>query len=277
MSDPRPATPGLEDYLRIPALSSSGMRTLLDCPAKFLWQQEHPVFSDEFDIGKLAHALVLDDQTAMERDFVLVDADSWRRPADQTTRRAAREAGKTGILPKDLAAAGEMAAAVQAHPTAGRLFAPGTGRPEQTLQWTDPLSGVPLKCRLDWLPNPQPGRRMLVADYKTAKSSDPRKFQRSVAEYGYHAQAAHNLAGIRACRLDPDPAFLFVVQEKDPPYVVTVIELDQGALQTGEQMVMDAIRLYLRCSASGHWPGYSDEVALVELPPWYVRPTIDID
>ena len=274
MSDPRPATPGLEDYLRIPALSSSGMRTLLDCPAKFLWEQEHPRTSDAFSLGRAAHHLVLGDT---DHVFEVVDADSWRTKDAKTAKDDIEGRGVAAILPKDLEVIEGMAAEIRRHPTASRLFAPGAGKPEQTLRWNDPLSGVPLKCRLDWLPDPQPGRRMLVADYKTAASSDPRKFQRAVAEYGYHVQAAMYLAGIRACGIDPDPAFLFVVQEKDPPYVVTVVELDQGALQTGEQMVMDAIRLYLRCSASGHWPGYSDKVALVELPPWYVRPTVDID
>ena len=41
------------------SLSSSGAKALLDCPARFAYQREHPVVKDAFDFGHVAHARLL--------------------------------------------------------------------------------------------------------------------------------------------------------------------------------------------------------------------------
>ena len=65
-----------------------------------------------------------------------------------------------------------------------------------------------------------------------------------------------------------DPAFVFVVQEVTPPYIVTVCELDPYDVRGGRVLNRQAIETYRACRDADHWPGYAEDVALIELPPW---------
>ncbi len=70
------------------------------------------------------------------------------------------------------------------------------------------------------------------------------------------------------------PAFVFVMQEKEPPYVVTVCQLSYGALELGRQRNERALNIYRRCRQTGVWPGYSDDIEEIPLPAWVER-TLD--
>jgi hypothetical protein len=127
-----------------------------------------------------------------------------------------------------------------------------------------------LRARADWLPTVVAGRRYVSCDYKTSKSSEPRAFARSVADYSYHQQDAWYTEGVQTLLGIENPAFLFVVQEKTAPYVVTVIELDEEAKAIGAIRNRRAIDLYAEYSAAGVWPGYSTQIERASLPRWAV-------
>jgi hypothetical protein len=276
--DERPATTGVvpgvydipvEDYHADPvpggSLSSSGARRLLppSCPALFRWYADHPPKSRrEFDFGHAAHQMVLGAGPAL----VVVDAADWRTKAAKEERDAAYAAGAVPILPGEYRQVRAMADALRRHPIASALFNPEHGDPEQTLIWQDPQTGVWRRALVDWLPHPGGGRPIL-ADYKTTTSASLTAIQRAIHSYGYHQQAAWYLDGVHALG-DPGAAFVFVFQEKTPPYLVTVVQLDAGALRTARALNRQAIEVYARCAAAGHWPGYSDDIALISLPPW---------
>jgi hypothetical protein len=253
------------------SLSSTGARKLLppSCPALFAyWRENGQPPRDVFDFGGAAHQLVL----GAGAPIVEVHADDWRTKAAREQRDAARADGAIPLLSADLEVVKAMAEALRSHPTASALFQAGTGRPEQVLVWQDQASGVKCRAMVDWLPDPTPGRRLLLPDYKTCASAAPAKVERSIADYGYHVQGAWNLAGCRALGLADERAeFLLVMQEKTPPYLVTVVQPDPTAMRIGEIRVREALRLYAECTASGRWPGYADDVVLAELPPWETR------
>lgn len=261
-----------EDYhsqtMRERYLSSTGIRLLTQtCPAVFRWQQLNaPEHKDVFDFGKAAHAIVLGDGP----ELVVVDAPDWRTKNAQLLRDTARAEGKAPVLTHEAEQILGMADALREHPLAGQIFNPDRGRPEQTLLWRDPPTGVWCRALIDWLPDPT-GRRLILADYKTARSAKPEEFARAAKDYGYAQQADHYLTGVTELDLAERPAFVFVVQEKTPPYVVTVIELDATALAIGRFLNRRAITTYAECLATDRWPGYSDDVELTSLPAWYTR------
>lgn len=251
------------------SLSSSGARRLLppSCPARYRWEAENPPPTrPHFDIGHAAHRLVLGDGP----DLVVIDAPDWRTKAAKEARAAAHEAGQVPLLAADYDQVQAMADAIRAHPVASKLFVPGTGQPEQALIWRDDPTGIMRRALLDWLPNTlSPTGRLIIPDYKTARSADPDTLAKAVHTYGYHQQAAWYGAGVQALGLADDWAFLFVCQEKDPPYLVTIVELDHVALRIGDLLNRRALNTYAACVESGRWPGYADDrVALLSLPPW---------
>lgn len=249
------------------SLSASGARKLLPphCPAVYRYEREHrPVPTREFSFGHAAHKLVL----GVGPKLIVVNADNWRTKAAQEQRDAALAVGDTPILEADYAIVLEMAAALRQHPIAGALFEPGTGAPEQALFWRDAETGIMCRAMLDWLRHKSTTRRFVVPDYKTAVSASPDRFEKAMWDYDYHRQAAWYLDGVKALGLDANPAFVFVVQEKTPPYLVSVFEPDALALQAGRYHNRQARIVYDECQASGRWPGYSTEVELISLPPW---------
>lgn len=246
------------------SLSHSGARKLLPpgCPALYRhWAAGGDPRTHEFDVGHAAHRLVL----GAGSNISVVDADDWRTKAAREQRDEAHAGGLTPILRADYDNVHAMAEALRAHPIASALFR--SGRPEQSLFWVDDETGVWRRARLDWLPNPGAGR-LIVPDYKTTISAEPSHLSRALYNYGYYQQAAWYLDAVTALGLGADPAFVFVFQEKTPPYLVTVCEPDASALMWGRARNLKALDVYRLCKATGHWPGYTDDVISIGLPRW---------
>lgn len=247
------------------ALSCSGAKLLLppSCPARFFYRQDHAEYKRHFDFGTAAHRLVL----GQGADFVVIDADSYRTKAAQQARDEAQAAGAAPLLNHEYEQVLAMAAALRAHPLAGFLFDPYDGMPEQSLFWEHERTGTPLRARLDWLPDMSTGRPF-ITDYKTADSAEPGKFRKAAADYGYHQQHAWYTGGAAAL-FGVEAAFIFVVQEKKPPYLVSVVELHPEAVRIGRARNERAIDTYRTCIKNGDWPGYTDdEPAEIMLPAW---------
>lgn len=252
------------EYHAHPALSSTGAKQLLECPARFDWNRRNGRPPKQaFDLGHAAHRLVL----GKGDEFAVVDADSWLTKAAKAARDEAREQHLVPLLTKELAQAQAMADAVRAHPVAGALFQAGTGTAEQSLFWDDEETGVPLRARVDWLRPAAPGGRAIVVDLKTTgASADPRALPRTIDAFHYEQQDDFYRRGVAAVGIDPDAAFLFVFVEKEPPHPVTVVELDVEAKRVGRERNDRAIRLFQECTATGRWPAYGDDIELVTLP-----------
>jgi hypothetical protein len=251
------------------SLSSSGAKLLLppSCPAIYQWSRTHPTFSDAFDFGHAAHAAVL----GAGPEIVPVFADDWRSKGAREAKDQARAEGKTPLLAKDVAVVDAMAAKLLEHPVASALLDPDHGKPERSLFAQDEASGgVWLRAMLDWLPNPGPGR-LIIPDYKTtADVGDPEAFGRTMANFRYHGQAAWYLDLMRALGLADDAAaFVFIVQSKQAPYLVSVLEPDAEALEIGRAENRAAINLFAKCTSNNEWPGYDEGVVPASLPGWY--------
>lgn len=271
--------PGVYDipfdaYHAHPSLSSSGARRLLppSCPALFAYEREHgrPP-KKEFDLGHAAHLLVLGQGARLEH----IEADNYQTKAAQQQRDRAYADGAIPLLPGQYEQVKAMAAALRNHRAARALFAPGTGLPEQSLFWTDRATGAPLRARLDWLRNPGPGR-LIIPDYKTCTSAATEKVGKSLADFGYHQQAAWYEDAVLALGLADEAAFVLVCQEKTPPYLVNVVQPTPRATQLGRDLNRMAVQIYRQCTETGHWPGYSDDVELVPLPQWAENRALEV-
>lgn len=245
-------------------LSSSGARRLITSTPRKFYEEMTTVrpYNPAFEIGHAAHTLML----TVGDPFEVVNADSWRTKDAKEVRDAALQAGNTPLLAKEYAQVRAMADAILDHPVTGELFTRNDTTSEQSLYWTDEQTGVACRARPDLAVNDW----SLVVDYKTTVSADPREFAKSIAKYGYHQQqawyceAVETLTGIR-------PEFVFVCQEKTPPYELSLIQLDADAVRIGGRLNEDARSIYAACMDSGVWPSYPTSVQVVGLPAWALR------
>jgi hypothetical protein len=266
---PAPMEPGIhnltdEEYfgaaLASTTLSSTGARELLDCPAKFRHNQLHARKDTKaFDLGHAAHQLVL----GAGPELVLIPADEWRTNAIKAEVAEARAEGKVPLKPADWIVVHGMAEAIQKHPIAPKLFVDGA--PERSMVWRDAATGVLCRAKADWL------TRDGIVDYKTARSVRPSGLPKVIHEHGYYVQAAFYLRGFRAVDktgLRRAPYFVFVAQEKEAPYLVTVFQLSDEALAYGDRRCAEALEKYRDCLAADVWPGYSTGIEDIDLPAW---------
>jgi hypothetical protein len=254
------------------SLSSTGARLLLppSCPALFKHRQDHPEpHKRAFDFGSAAHALIL----GIGRPLEVIDADNYRTKKAQLAKADAYAAEKIPVLAREYAEIQLMADKIREHPTAGALLDPLGGNGERTLVWQDRTTGVMCRAMLDWLPQHQRGARLIVPDYKTAIKVDPESLSKELARHQLYQQAEWYRAGVRALGLggDIDPAFVFIFQQKEAPYLVTVAQLPHDEQMWGDRMNRSALDLYRRCVEDGRWPGYADDVISLELPNYAKR------
>jgi hypothetical protein len=244
------------------SLSSTGARTLVKkCPAVFKWQLDNPQpYKKELDLGTAAHKLVLDDGP----ELILVDAKRWDTDAIKAEIAAIRAAGDIPLKRHELEQVRAMAAALRANEEAAQLLEPGSGLAEQSAFWED--NGIWRRCRFDWLRDD--GQ---IVDYKTARSCRREDLEKAFHEHGYAQQQEWYLDGGLALDLaDPEKPFQFVLQEKDPPYLVVVTTCDPMARSIGRHLNEVALNTYAVCRERGEWPGYLPN-PMTALPTWVER------
>ena len=260
-----------EQYLRHPALSASGAKTLIrpGGPARFAHERVHgrPP-RKEFDLGHAAHDAVL----GVGPVIVVVDADSWRTKRAQNERDAAHAAGRVPLLIADVQRVQDMAAVLRRHRVAARLLNPSAGEAEVSLFWHDAEHGVDRRGRVDFLRQPDADGRLILADYKTCTSAAPDAVAKAVVNLGYHMQAAWYRDLVIGLGLARSAPFLFVFQEVEPPYLVHVVELDAPTLFMGDDLNRRALRIFAECTDRNQWPGYNDDgITQVSAPTWAHR------
>ena len=243
------------------SLSSTGAREVLVCPAKYRWGQDNPrPPKREFDLGHAGHHMVLGVGARIEK----IEAANYRTDKAKAQRDAAYDAGAVPVLPHELEQVKAMAAAVHAHPTAGPLLRNALHF-ELTLVWRNVQSGVMCRARIDCLSRAANGR-ILVVDYKTAASSEPEAIRKAIATYGYHQQFDFYIDGVMELGISRNPLPLLIVQEKTPPYVVTVAQVQESALDIAAVKNAKALDRYAECTRTGRWPGYADDIVGAPLP-----------
>lgn len=136
--------------------------------------------------------------------------------------------------------------------------------------WFDDEFGVWRRALLDHLPHLVEGRRLIVADYKTTASGAPGDVPRAMHGYGYHQQLDWYLAGVRSLGLhgDREPAGVLIFQEKTKPYLVSIFQPNQQAMDIAHTRNRKALDIYRHCTDTGIWPGYGDDVMPLSLPGW---------
>lgn len=240
------------------SLSASGAKIILDCPARYQWEREHPRTKDVWDKGTIAHRLIL----RSDDDRIRI-ADTWDWKHWQKWNPWKEEQRAARLIPinrGDLFAASRMARSVRRHQLASAIFSEGT--PELSLYWIDPETGVTCRGRADWL------RSNAIVDLKTINKADEDTITRQSANYGYAQQADWYRRGVHALTGDWLP-FVHVFVESDEPHIVHVTQLDDDFLEYGARRNDEALRIFAQCESSGEWPAYNpNDITLISPPAW---------
>lgn len=258
------------EYRKAEGVSRSELWRLRESPEKFKYYQEHPEPpTPALLFGQAVHKLILEPETFGSEFAVAPTAD--RRTKDG---RAAYSAfcdsldGRAVITPEQHQTALEMREKALSTPFAKNLL---SGEHEKPIFWVDELTGEGCKIRLDVL-NTATGSPLIV-DYKTTEDASTEGFMRSAIRYGYDFQSAMYVEGYERTTGIKVP-FVFVAQEKKPPYSVNVMQADKLFIQRGYEIFRELIGIYHDCKTSGNWYGYLGAYNIINnlaLPSWAVK------
>lgn len=252
-----------------PSISSTGIKQLLECPAKY-WAFS-PLNPDRltqesttaFDFGKAAHSVTLEKRLS-PREFAISPFPDFKTKAAQTWKAKAERIGLSILKPEDLQTIAAMYQQIAKHPIveAGGL----DGLVECSLIWQDEATGIWLKARPDVVPMGD-----ATINYKTCVSAAIRDISRDVIKYGYHISEAMVAMGMAAVLKRQVANAGLLCQEKKAPYVVAFYELSDSYMAAGVQMVREGIDLFDKCLKANDWPGYPEDNETLVPPDYIVR------
>ena len=264
------------------SISSSGLRTIFnESPAHFWVNSTYnrdrieSEVSREMIIGRAVHHLMMGEPYFAEvfraAPAEVPDAKGVLQPWSLRTNYAKewldqrKREGKIAIFPKEVEQIRGMAKALGAHPMvkAGAF----DGHIERSGFWRDKETGVWLKIRPDVIPSSSGD----FVDLKSTTSVQWPDLQRNIAEMGYAQQFSLMREGFRALGF-PVASCTLIFVERKPPHCVRVVSMRDQDLDRGERQNRHALRAFVRCLKSKHWPGPGGDRRDAEdifLPDWY--------
>lgn len=263
----------LEEYVNDPApepsLSHGCAHALLTYSPKHAWVA-HPRLNPDYqaeessrlDLGSIVHCLLLENDRSR---IVVVDAPDWRTKAAKEARDQARAVGRLPILADKMLMADAMVAAARDQIAISELAGVfDAGEPEVTFVWQDGTSWC--RTRPDWMTDD--GR--LLLDFKsTDAAAQPDAWGRGVmVSQGYELQAALGRRAMRAVLGVHDVEFVFLVQETEPPFALSLVGLQPAYWAYADARLDLALEIWSECRAKNEWPAYPTRVAYVEPPTW---------
>lgn len=259
------------DYHAVPALGASGLRKLARSPRHYFAATLDPDRppsdpTPAMRAGTLAHCAILEPDTLAARYIVRPDGLDGRTKEGKAWL-ADVQPGVEVITAEQMLTATRQAASVRALPDVAALLA--KGHAEVSAFWLDSETGEPCKCRPDWVA--PAGDGVILLDVKTTQDASPDGFPRSIANFGYHLQAAWYSDGFERASGLRVLGFVFAAVESDYPHAAAAYMLDDESLGTARAENRRLLECYEACKSANDWPGYPTDIGILSLPAWARR------
>jgi hypothetical protein len=227
------------------------------------------------DFGTLTHALVLEPGT-FSREYAVFSGKKDGRDSDFKAF-CVTNAGRNVIDEAELASARELADKVLNRKVLGRPFGDlvAEGIPEASLFYTDPVTGIRCRARIDLL-HPEG-----IFDLKTTMHPTANAWTRQALSLHYDMQSyMYTLAVSLYQGVTSPPPFVFIAAENERPHSIGVYRAGGSFLENGGCKYQAALGGYAACCKVGHWPDASTDAtleinhwqAMTERPNWMQTP-----
>lgn len=254
------------DYRNAEGVSSSELKQMVKSPAHYRYWKDNPDDTDTPALlfGRACHKYVLETYDFYKEFAVAPNADRRTKEGKELwSKFVAESEGKDVITEEQFEVIDAMRNAMLATPFVSKLI---NGEHEVSLFWTDEDTGIKCKCRPDSLNE----KLRIVVDYKTCDNAETQHFMRKAIDFGYDLQASYYLDGVKAST-GLDCIFVFIAQEKQPPYAVNILQADDVFIRSGRQLYKDMLATYKECTETGNWWGYlgaENQINSLGVPKW---------
>jgi len=244
-------------YRAIDAINASSLKSLGTSPLQYQWDQAHDRDTPSMLLGRATHTAVLE-PVQYQREYVVYPG---RRSGKAWDEFKAATAGQCILSESEHAKAWTLSDAVRKHRIAGPLLLQGVA--ERVLVWTDPVTGLRMKARLDWYDEAS----ATLTDLKTAMDVSPYGFGKAAHKFGYPLQFGFYADAILANGLPLEHVKCIAVQNSGPPDVA-VYRVGDDVLDLGRATYRDRLETLMGCRETNTWPGVCPCEMELELPPW---------
>lgn len=266
------------------AVISKSMLSEMGCPAKFEWKYvkgNQSADKSVFNVGNAVHTLALEPDTFHDRFYVIPKgvrrdkrtAEYQGIIAEANGRKMLLEEGTTNESGYDDIKA--MAESIASNKIALALLK-RKGLAEPSIFWTDPTTGVKLRCRPDFM-----AEDGLIVDLKTARDAEPEAFFRAAFDCHYDVSVGMTCDGYKALYGKMPDNYVFLVVEKNGPCIIEAydsfrpFDLEDPAkltyLAAGNYRYRKFLESYKSCVDSGVWPAYSGKVNPMGIPRYALK------
>jgi len=179
--------------------------------------------SPTLKFGTAAHSYLLEGEEAFNREVVVMTGSPYTK-ANKELKEEYESQGLIVIKEADMETIQGMKDNMIYE---GNAYINAKGKiAESSIYWYE--DDIICKCRPDVLcppiDAPHTDNEIVIVDYKTTQSCDPKQFNYSVRKYGYDLQAAFYRRGVEAAGYKVKE-FVFVAQEKVHPYAAKVFRI----------------------------------------------------
>lgn len=254
------------DYRNSEGVSSSELKQMVKSPAHYRYWKDNPDDTDTPALlfGRACHKYVLETYDFYKEFAVAPNVDRRTKEGKELWSKFLYDSwGKDVITEEQFEVIDAMRNAMLATPFVSKLI---NGEHEVSLFWTDEDTGIKCKCRPDSLND----KLKIVVDYKTCDNAETQHFMRKAIDLGYDLQASYYLDGVKATT-GLDCIFVFIAQEKKPPYAVNILQADDVFIRSGRQLYKDMLATYKECTETGNWWGYlgaENQINSLGVPKW---------
>lgn len=248
------------DYFAHPAISNTKLGWFKRSPAHFQYFQKNPQPEKEaWVIGGATHCILFEPEV-FKRDFWVLNEDDRPYPKENYLNKEnqkwrkeqiAAHSHKKVITLTEHRMVEDMMAVLQDHEFAQELLSECVF--EKEIYWIDPITGLECKKKVD------AENSKHRVDYKTTDNAEPEKWQRKVWGYDYYRQAGFY-------DLDIPKPFYFIVQEKEPPYGISVHRCTQDMINYGKDKAYEIMHRIKACQEQNFWPGYESKIFYTKPP-----------
>ena len=253
------------EYRKTEGISSTELKKIAKSPAHYKHFKENPMEdTPALLFGRAAHKYVLETYDFYNEFAVAPVCDRRTKEGkDIWNKFVADSEGKDVITQEQFEQIDAMRTAMLATPFVSKLI---NGEHEVSFFWTDEETGLKCKVRPDVL-----NRNLkIIVDYKTTEDAETEAFKKSAIRYCYDLQAYMYQQGVKA-NIGEEYLFVFIAQEKKPPYAVNILEADGNFMASGKHIFREMLNVYKECAESGNWYGYlgsKNEINSLGVPKW---------
>ena len=257
------------DYCAIDAVNNSSLKTFLDCPARYKWEQDNKKDTDSpaMATGRLWHTAILEPEN-LERDYACLCSDTQERLLVEAQERGSKaKAFSKGLVTykewklaqdaREIVTEAELSAATQGRAT---LY---HGEFKTALQRGEPEMSVVTEYESEYGPMILKGRMDLydretgtIWDVKTTRDASP-AFGRIAWGYNYLRQTGFYRL---LCELEglPFEGFKFVAVETTAPFLHATYSTPKEYTRWAAQLSIASLERLAYCREINDWPGYGD-------------------